>query len=244
MSVNQYRSFPSTLAEPVYRAKPKCPSCDVRRIVQTGLICVLDDDEDVRSSLDSLLRATGYRVQCFSCPEAFLACDARNTASCLVLDVQLGGANGLDFQQELLDNDARIPVILMSGHGDIPMTVRAMRAGAVTFLSKPFDVNDFLRAVREAESRDEVRRAELNAFASVRAKFDSLTTREHEIFALVTSGLLNKQIAGRLNLREITVKTHRGKLMRKMQAESLANLVRMAEALGIRATASRYSRND
>jgi FixJ family two-component response regulator len=205
---------------------------------------VLDDDEGVRSSLDSFLRAVGYRVQCFSSPEAFLACDAGDKAACLVLDVQLGTANGLDFQQELLDNDTRIPVILMSGHGDIPMTVRAMRAGAVTFLSKPFDESDLLSAVQEAESRDKIRRAELDAFASVRAKFDSLTPREREIFALVTSGLLNKQIAGRLNLREITVKTHRGTLMRKMQAESLASLVRMAAALGIRETASRYGNND
>jgi FixJ family two-component response regulator len=222
----------------------KCPLVNVRCVVQTGLICVLDDDEDVRSSLDSFLRAAGYRVQCFSCPEAFLACDAGDTAACLVLDVELGNANGLDFQQELLDNDSQIPVILMSGHSDIPMTVRAMRAGAITFLSKPFNGNDLLTAVREAESRDEAQRNKLNASASLRAKFDSLTPREHEIFALVTSGLLNKQIAGRLNLSEITVKTHRGKLMRKMQAESLASLVRMAEALGIRETASRYNRNN
>jgi FixJ family two-component response regulator len=211
--------------------------------VENGLICVLDDDEDVRSSLDSVLRAAGYRVQCFSSPEAFLACDASDTAVCLVLDVQLGNANGLDFQQELINNETRIPVILISGHGDIPMTVRAMRAGAVTFLSKPFDESDLLAAVREAASRDEARRAELNAFASVRSKFESLTPRELDVFGLVASGLMNKQIAGRLNLSEITVKIHRGNLMRKMQAESLANLVRMAEALGIREIASRYGRN-
>lgn len=223
---------------------PKYPFTDVRRALKTGLICVLDDDEDVRSSLDSFLRAAGYRVRCFSTPEAFLACDAGNTAACLVLDVQLGSVNGLDFQQELLDNDTRIPVIVISGHGDIPMTVRAMRAGAITFLSKPFDENDLLIAVREAECLDKVRRAELNACASVRARFDSLRPREREVFALVTSGLLNKQIAGRLNLSEITVKIHRGNLMRKMQAESLANLVRMAEALGIRETASRYGTKD
>lgn len=209
--------------------------------MQSALICVLDDDECVRSSLDSFLRSAGYRVQCFSCPEAFLAADAVDTASCLLLDVLLGSANGLDFQQELLDNDAKIPVILMSGHGDTPMIIRAIRAGAVTFLPKPFDEGDLLMAVREAECRDEIRRAERKAYASVRTRFDSLTSREREIFTLVTSGLLNKQIASRLHLSEITVKTHRGKLMRKMQADSLASLVRMAEALGIREIASRYS---
>lgn len=211
--------------------------------METGLICVLDDDEEVRSSLDSLLRAAGYRVQCFATPDAFLACDAADRAACLVLDVQLGSANGLDFQQELLDSETRIPVILISGHGDIPMTVRAMRAGAVTFLPKPFDDEEFLASVREAASRSEAQRAQLDAFASVRTRFESLTPREREVFGLVTSGLLNKQIAGRLNLSEITVKIHRGNLMRKMQAESLANLVRMAEALGVRETVSRYSRD-
>ncbi|WP_266183247.1 response regulator transcription factor [Dyella humicola] len=208
--------------------------------METGLICVLDDDEEVRSSLESLLRAEGYGVQGFATPEEFLACDAADTAVCLVLDVQLGSVSGLDFQQELVESETPIPVILISGHGDIPMTVRAMRAGAVTFLSKPFDEHELLAAVREATIRDQERRAELDAFASVRAKFDSLSAREREVFGLVTSGLLNKQIAGRLHLSEITVKIHRGNLMRKMQAESLANLVRMAEALGIREAVSRY----
>lgn len=211
--------------------------------MDTGLICVLDDDDEVRASLDSLLRAAGYRVQCFVTPEQFLACDAADAAACLVLDVQLGDANGLDFQQALLDGPARIPVILISGYGDIPMTVRAMRNGAVTFLPKPFDEQEFLAAVREAVSRSEAQRAQLDAFATVRARFESLTPREREVFGLVTSGLLNKQIAGRLELSEITVKIHRGNLMRKMQAESLASLVRMAEALGVREAVSRYRRD-
>lgn len=208
--------------------------------METGLICVLDDDEEVRSSLESLLRAAGYWVQCFATPEEFLACDAADAAVCLVLDVQLGGANGLDFQQELVESETPIPVILISGHGDIPMTVRAMRAGAVTFLSKPFEEHELLTAVQEAGVRDRNRRAELDASASVRAKFDSLSAREREVFGLVTSGLLNKQIASRLNLSEITVKIHRGNLMRKMRADSLANLARMAEALGVREAVSRY----
>lgn len=211
--------------------------------METGLIYVLDDDEDVRSSLGSLLRAAGYRVMCLASPDDFLACDAADTAACLVLDVQLGKVNGLDFQQALLDNDTCIPVILMSGHGDIPMTVRAMRAGAITFLSKPFEEGELLAAVREAVARDEARRAERTAAASVRTRFDSLTPREREVFGLVTSGLMNKQIAGRLNLSEITIKIHRGNLMRKMQAQSLADLVRMAEALGVREPVSRYGRD-
>ena len=208
--------------------------------METGLICVLDDDEEVRSSLESLLRAAGYCVRGFATPEDFLACDAADTAVCLVLDVQLGSSNGLDFQQELVESETPILVILISGHGDIPMTVRAMRAGAVTFLSKPLEEEELLTAVREAGIRDRNRRAELDASASVRAKFDSLSAREREVFGLVTSGLLNKQIAGRLSLSEITVKIHRGNLMRKMRADSLANLVRMAEALGVREAVSRY----
>lgn len=211
--------------------------------MERELVCVLDDDEDVRSSLKSLLRAAGYGVLSFATPEEFLACDAADAAVCLLLDVQLGSANGLDFQQDLVESESPILVILMSGHGDIPMTVRAMRAGAVTFLSKPFEEHELLTAVREAEIRARNRRAEFGAFATVRAKFDSLSAREREVFGLVTSGLLNKQIAGRLNLSEITIKIHRGNLMRKMGADSLANLARMAEALGVREAVSRYKRD-
>lgn len=211
--------------------------------MKTELIFILDDDEEIRSSLESLLRSAGYGVQSFATPEEFLACDAVDTAICLVLDIQLGGVNGLDFQQELIESETPIPVILISGHGDIPMTVRGMRAGAVTFLSKPFEEDELIAAIREAEIRDRNRRADLDASASVRGKFDRLSAREREVFGLVTSGLLNKQIAGRLNLSEITVKIHRGNLMRKMQADSLANLARMAEALGVREAVSRY-KND
>jgi FixJ family two-component response regulator len=208
---------------------------------QEDLVCIIDDDPDVRESLDNLLRASGYNVQAFAGPDEFLACDAADTAACLVLDIQLGDANGLDIQQALIDSDILVPVILVSGHGDIPMTVRAMRAGAVTFLSKPFHDEDLLTAIDEAVARDRERRAEFRKSATVRARFDSLTPREREVLGLVTAGLMNKQIAGRLQLSEITVKIHRGNLMRKMEADSLADLVRMAEQLGVREATSRYN---
>jgi FixJ family two-component response regulator len=208
--------------------------------VKPELICVLDDDEGVRLSLDSLLRSVGYTVRCFASPEEFLACDVVDAATCLVLDVQLGKANGLDFQQELINGDNQIPVILISGHGDIPMTVRAMRAGAVTFLAKPFNDDEFLAAIGEAVARDALRRDQLEATATVRSRHETLTSREREVMGLVTAGLMNKQIAGKLELSEITVKIHRGNLMRKMKADSLADLVRMAELLGVRESVSRY----
>lgn len=209
--------------------------------VGESLICIVDDDEGVRDSLGNLLRATGHAVLTFAGPDEFLGCDAADTASCLVLDVQLEGANGLDFQQALIDNEMPVPVILMSGHGDIPMTVRAMRAGAVTFLPKPFDEEEMLSAIEEAIARDRNRRSQAQAEQGLRARFNSLTPRERDVFGLVTAGLMNKQIAGRLELSEITVKIHRGNLMRKMQAQSLADLVRMAESLGVRQPVSRYN---
>lgn len=207
------------------------------------LVCIVDDDAEVRDSLHSLLRASGYNVRTFASPQEFLACEAADAAACLVLDVRLGEVNGLDFQQELLDSETLIPVILISGHGDIPMTVRAMRAGAVTFLPKPFNDDAMMAAIDEAVARDRAGRAERLAAASVRARYDGLTRRERDVLGLVSAGLMNKQIAGRLELSEITVKIHRGNLMRKMQAESLADLVRMAEQLGVREDVSRYGRN-
>jgi|SRR5579859_715880 len=205
-----------------------------------SLICIVDDDEDVRDSLGNLLRATGHAVLSFAGPDEFLGCEAARSASCLVLDVQLQSANGLDLQQALIDSEMPIPVILMSGYGDIPMTVRAMRAGAVTFLAKPFGEEEMLFAIDEAVARDRDRRSLVQAEQGLRDSFDSLTPRERDVFGLVTAGLMNKQIAGRLELSEITVKIHRGNLMRKMQAESLADLVRMAESLGARQPISRY----
>jgi FixJ family two-component response regulator len=205
--------------------------------VSTALICVVDDDTDVRNSLSSLLRAVGYSVETFAGPGEFLASEAINSASCLILDIRLGEADGLEFQKELVESDSSIPVILISGYGDIPMTVRAMKAGAVNFLSKPFEEETLLAAVEEAVSRDQRRRAEAQRDESIRLRYDSLTPREREVMGLVTAGLMNKQVAWRLSLSEITVKIHRGNMMRKMQAKSLAELVRMADMLGVRQAA-------
>lgn len=207
---------------------------------QAGLVCIVDDETVVRASFATLLRAAGYSVRTFAGADEFLACDAVDAAACLVLDIHLGDANGLDFQQELLDSQKPIPVILISGYADVPMTVRAMRAGAVTVLPKPFDHIELLAAIGEAVARDRARRAQLQESATLRARFESLTPRERDVLGLVTAGLLNKQIAARLELSEITVKIHRGNLMRKMEAQSLADLVRMAEHLGVRESVSRY----
>jgi FixJ family two-component response regulator len=202
--------------------------------ISNALICIVDDDTDVRNSLSSLLRAVGYSVETFAGPSEFLASDAINSASCLILDIRLGEADGLEFQQELVQSDTSIPVILISGYGDIPMTVRAMKAGAVNFLPKPFEEEALLAAVEEAISRDQRRRAEARRDENIRLRYESLTPREREVMGLVTAGLMNKQVAWRLSLSEITVKIHRGNMMRKMQAKSLAELVRMADALGVR----------
>jgi FixJ family two-component response regulator len=207
----------------------------------SDLVCVIDDDDDVRGSLDSLLRASGFSVRSFASPEEFLACTDADQAACLLLDIRLKDADGLDFQQELADNAIPAPVILITGHGDIPMTVRGMKAGAVNFLAKPIDEDALLRSVQEAVAIDRERRAAMRVGENIRACFETLSQRECEVMALVTAGLMNKQVAGRLCLSEITVKIHRGHVMRKMQAQSLADLVRMAEELGVRDTsATRY----
>jgi FixJ family two-component response regulator len=200
----------------------------------SDVVCVIDDDEDVRCSLDSLLRANGYQVRTFASPDEFLA--SGGDARCLVLDIRLQDVNGLDFQQRLLEIEATIPVILMSGHGDIPMTVRGMKAGAVTFLTKPFFEADLLAAVREALEQSRSLREHEDREAGLRARYRTLSGREREVMGLVAAGLMNKQVAGQLGLSEVTVKIHRSNLMRKMDCESLADLVRMAEALGVRET--------
>lgn len=206
------------------------------------LICVIDDDPDVRGSLDMLLRSVGRKVLSFASPAEFLACDAADAAACLILDINLQDANGLDFQQELIASDTRVPVILISGFGDVPMTVRGMKAGAVTFLTKPFDDEAMLAAIDEAVTRHRSQRQAVAALTDLQSRYESLTPRERDLFGLVTAGLMNKQIAGRLQLSEITVKIHRGNMVRKMEADSVADLVRMAEALGIRESARRYNR--
>jgi FixJ family two-component response regulator len=206
----------------------------IQEQVTLPLICVVDDDADVRSSISSLLRSMGYGVQTFTGPSDFLLSDAVDTASCLILDIMLQEADGLEFQQELAASDASIPVILISGFGDIPMTVRAMKAGAINFLPKPFDDGALLAAVEEAVSRDRQRRVAAHRDESIRRRYEQLTPREREVMGLVTTGLMNKQVAWQLSLSEITVKIHRGNMMRKMQAKSFADLVRMADQLGIR----------
>jgi FixJ family two-component response regulator len=198
------------------------------------LVFVVEDDESMRRALDNLFHSVGLEVQMFGSASEMLQGKLPDVASCLVLDIRLPGLSGLDFQAELAKANIRIPIIFMTGHGDIPMTVRAMKGGAVDFLTKPFREQDMLDAVRVAIERDRKRREADKIVANLKSLFDTLTPREREILALVSSGLMNKQIAAELGLAEITVKIHRGHIMKKMGARSLADLLRKAETLGIR----------
>jgi FixJ family two-component response regulator len=198
------------------------------------IVFVVDDDASLREALQSLLRSVDLRVEVFGSGADFLKIKFPDAAACLVLDVRLPGLSGLDFQSELAKADIYIPIIFITGHGDIPMTVRAMKAGAVEFLTKPFRDQDLLDAVQIALERDRARRAQDKTVRELRSNFDELTPREQEVIAFVTAGLMNKQIAAELGVSEITVKVHRGNVMKKMGARSLADLVRMADALGIR----------
>jgi FixJ family two-component response regulator len=197
------------------------------------LVFIVEDDESMRRALSNLFRSVGLEVQLFGSASEMLQGQLPDVASCLVLDIRLPGLSGLDFQAELAKASIQIPIIFMTGHGDIPMSVRAMKGGAVDFLTKPFRDQDMLDAVTVAIERDRKRRETDKIVANLQTHFESLTPREREILALVSSGLMNKQIAAELGLAEITVKIHRGHIMKKMGAKSLADLLRKAETLGI-----------
>ena len=199
------------------------------------VVLIVDDDPSLRDALSSLFRSVGIRAELFGSAPELLSSRLPDVPSCLVLDIRLPEVSGLDFQNQLANAGIRLPIIFMTGHGDIPMSVRAMKAGAVDFLTKPFRDQDMLDAVTVALERDRQRRENDRALSELQELQRSLTAREREVMAFVASGLMNKQIAGEMNLSEITVKIHRGRLMKKMGARSLADLVKMAGSLGIEA---------
>jgi FixJ family two-component response regulator len=198
------------------------------------IVFVIDDDVAMRTTLSSLFRSMGLRVELFGSAQEFAQIKMPDVASCMVLDIRLPGVSGLDFQAKLAEADIRIPIIFMTGHGDIPMSVQAMKAGAVDFLTKPFRDQDILDAVIRAIERDKSRRDSEKGVSELRILFDSLTSREREVMEHVVAGLMNKQIAAKLGITEITVKVHRGHMMRKMKARSVIDLVATADLLGIR----------
>ncbi len=199
-----------------------------------SIVFVIDDDASLGASVSSLLRSVGLQARVFASTSEFLQEKRPNVPSCMVLDVRLPGVSGIDFQADLSKRNIHIPIVFMTGHGDIPMSVRAMKAGAVEFLTKPFRDQDMLDAVQLALERDLNRIESERASSELKLSFEALTPREQEIMGLVSSGLMNKQVAGKIGLSEITVKVHRGRVMQKMGAKTLADLVRIAEALGIR----------
>lgn len=203
---------------------------------EQAIVFVIDDDSSMRESLESLLRSVGHAVQAFGSTQEFLLGERPDAPGCLVLDVRLPGRSGLEFQRELIRSGIELPIVFITGHGDIAMSVTAMKAGAIEFLTKPLRDQDFLDAVHRGIDLDRERRAESAVLADLRERFDSLTPREREIMMLVAAGQLNKQIAAELRLSEITVKVHRAQVMRKMQANSLPDLVRFADRLAVGTT--------
>jgi len=199
-----------------------------------AVIAIVDDDLSVREGLSSLIRSAGWRVETFASAQEFLARPRAETPSCLVLDLQMPGLSGLDLQKRMGAVGLEIPIVFLTGHGNIPASVQAMKAGAVEFLTKPFDEEALLQAIREAIERDRHIRERHAEISELQRRYESLSPREQEVMQQVVAGLLNKQVAAELNITEFTVKVHRGQVMRKMHADSLADLVRMAEKLGIR----------
>jgi FixJ family two-component response regulator len=196
-------------------------------------VFIVDDDPDVRASIQGLLKTVGLRSEAFASPQEFLRSAHFDGPSCMVLDVRLPNLSGLDFQRQLAESGVQMPVIFITGYGDIPMSVKAMKMGAVEFLTKPFRDQDLLDAIQQALERDRVARENRRGVADLQKRYDALTPREREVMSLVISGMLNKQIAGELNTSEVTVKVHRGQVMRKMEAGSLAELIGIAQKLGL-----------
>jgi FixJ family two-component response regulator len=223
-----------TAADPVRGGKQEA---DLKEVVEEqSAVYVIDDDPSMRESLKSLFGSVGLRVETFGAAPEFFGKKMPDAAVCLVVDVRLPGLSGLDFQAELSKANIDVPIIFITGHADIAMTVKAMKAGAVEFFAKPFRDQDLLDAVRLALEKDEAKRKSRKTSASVRSLFETLTQREQEVMELVTAGLMNKQVGAEMGVSEITVKVHRGNVMRKMKANSIADLVRMADMLGIRRT--------
>ena len=223
----------AALAHPAASAGKSSIDAGFPRNSQDAVVFIVDDDVAVREALHSLLQDVRLQAEVFGSPTEFLASKLPDAASCLVLDIRLPGVGGLDFQAELARANIGIPIIFMTGYADIPMAARAMKAGAVDFLTKPFREQDMLDAVAVAIERDRIRREGVKAASGIRALFETLSPRERQVMALVTSGLMNKQVAAKIGLAESTVKIHRGQVMRKMGAKSLADLIKMAEIIDV-----------